>query len=601
MSKKYVKTPKLPKYCTPGTNTSDSETSVTSSETGDVCGTDLSIVAEYDELIRSLKQQRHDEIEDAFLVFVEQTKGVVDQWQLALHECKRLQDEVAKMTNDYCDLESKLSHARKLLDQERKRARNFEKERDEWERKVMRVSNIIHKNQNRGFDQTVKELSFLNEENLFDPDVNRLSHLSAIKEVNTTGSLISDFSYSRSEDDLDCSILSPKTNAVQKKRISDVGGQPPPKKRRSIEHGVVEINATDTVRATTTLTLNKDGPITATSIIESIPNEPKHDTQPSAPPAHLLHEGTKTTIRHHNFQSKTLVIPETCGPCNKRVRFGRTVFKCKDCRALCHPECKNLLPLPCIPHVNTPMRGTGVIGDYAPTTSPMVPALIVHCTREVESRGCNEIGIYRIPGAEKDVKALKERFVRGKTPPCINQIDIHVICGTIKDFLRNLQEPLITSARWHDFVKVAELQNDQEIAPLFNQLINELPQPNRDTLSFMMLHLKRVAKMPECKMPLENLVRVFSPTIIGYSSMDLNRSKLLDETRLHAVVMDKLINLPNEFWESFLETDIYQTPKSQLQPTPSTDSLLYPRSRALFSPYSVKSTAKKKQKFFPTP
>lgn len=37
----------------------------------------------------------------------------------------------------------------------------------------------------------------------------------------------------------------------------------------------------------------------------------------------------------------------------------------------------------------------------------MVPALVVHCTNEVENRGLSEVGIYRVPGAEKDVKELK--------------------------------------------------------------------------------------------------------------------------------------------------------------------------------------------------
>jgi Rac GTPase-activating protein 1 len=49
----------------------------------------------------------------------------------------------------------------------------------------------------------------------------------------------------------------------------------------------------------------------------------------------------------------------------------------------------------------------GTIADYTPHTAPMVPSLIVHCINEVEVRGLNEVGIYRVPGLEKDVKALK--------------------------------------------------------------------------------------------------------------------------------------------------------------------------------------------------
>jgi Rac GTPase-activating protein 1 len=49
----------------------------------------------------------------------------------------------------------------------------------------------------------------------------------------------------------------------------------------------------------------------------------------------------------------------------------------------------------------------GTIADYTPHTAPMVPSIIVHCVNEVEHRGLNEVGIYRVPGAEKDVRGLK--------------------------------------------------------------------------------------------------------------------------------------------------------------------------------------------------
>lgn len=52
-------------------------------------------------------------------------------------------------------------------------------------------------------------------------------------------------------------------------------------------------------------------------------------------------------------------------------------------------------------------------------SSPMVPSLIVHCIREIESRGLGEVGIYRVPGSERDVRALKVRsfsfFFKEKT------------------------------------------------------------------------------------------------------------------------------------------------------------------------------------------
>ena len=43
------------------------------------------------------------------------------------------------------------------------------------------------------------------------------------------------------------------------------------------------------------------------------------------------------------------------------------------------------------------------------------------------------------------MKELKEKLIRGKTLPPLHKVDdINVITGVLKDFLRNLPEPLLT-------------------------------------------------------------------------------------------------------------------------------------------------------------
>ena len=84
----------------------------------------------------------------------------------------------------------------------------------------------------------------------------------------------------------------------------------------------------------------------------------------------------------------------------------------------------------------------------------MVPAIIVHCANEVESRGLAEVGIYRVPGSEREVKDLRDKFLAGRGCPNLGQVDVHVLCGVIKDFLRNLREPLVPSSMWNLFTQV---------------------------------------------------------------------------------------------------------------------------------------------------
>ena len=78
---------------------------------------------------------------------------------------------------------------------------------------------------------------------------------------------------------------------------------------------------------------------------------------------------------------------------------------------MCHPECREKVPLPCVPTGSaqrTPSKSAlgrgGQLADYVPRTSPMVPAIIVHCVNELDTRGLHEVGLYRIPGSEKEVR-----------------------------------------------------------------------------------------------------------------------------------------------------------------------------------------------------
>lgn len=52
-----------------------------------------------------------------------------------------------------------------------------------------------------------------------------------------------------------------------------------------------------------------------------------------------------------------------------------------------------------------------------------------------------------MPGGERAVKELRERYLSAKGPLLLHRVDeIHVVCGLLKDFLRKLREPLVTFA-----------------------------------------------------------------------------------------------------------------------------------------------------------
>lgn len=70
--------------------------------------------------------------------------------------------------------------------------------------------------------------------------------------------------------------------------------------------------------------------------------------------------------------------------------------------------------------------------------------------------------------------------------------DINVVCSCLKAFLRLLDEPLVTRALRPEFVSAGELFSTDAEGAKFRAaaLLEKLPIANRDTLAFLILHLK---------------------------------------------------------------------------------------------------------------
>ncbi|CAG4955867.1 unnamed protein product [Colias eurytheme] len=553
----------------------------------------LSLVAQFDEINRINNVLNDSSTEECFLAFLKQMEWVRNQWAAAETEAVRLQTELDEALRTLSKWEAKFAHVRKLLDEE-KRERNIVLKKYNELSKLLDMARDLLFNDNRAKlnDETLQKLAFLN--GTAQQDHN--AKINGIPELNSTGTLLSEMSYSRSEDDLDLSLASTRRSWVQRGGWNVRENPPASKKRRSSTNS----SATKTVElqggkvlatATTTLTLERAPtshdlkppqnfqPISESSDEAPTPSRksaarlsekimknqeftpsapPKTDTEsasdvPTARPQRtpsVVSAGfgsPRVRARQHNFIAKNFYKRETCGPCGKTIKFAKVGVKCEHCRAQAHPECRALLPLPCVPPGRAQHNQEGSISDFAPSTPPMVPAILVHCINEIEKRGLTERGIYRVSALDKDVKRLKERFLRGCGSPQLSGEDIHTVCGCVKDFLRGLREPLVSSALWADFLAAAA---SDDVTAAVVQAVSQLPQPNRDTLAFLALHLQRVAESPECEMGVENLAKVFAPTVVGYGMMT-QPAEMYSATVHMFNVMQVLLSLPGDYWSQW--------------------------------------------------
>ncbi|KAB5577434.1 hypothetical protein PHYPO_G00209910 [Pangasianodon hypophthalmus] len=271
----------------------------------------------------------------------------------------------------------------------------------------------------------------------------------------------------------------------------------------------------------------------------------------------VQHANVQHNTVQHVFLPKTVIRPETCTQCKKRIRFGKVAVKCRDCRVIAHPECKHLCLEKCFPNTQrTVQPSEETLEGFCPSIPPRIPALIVQCVKEIERRGLEEKGLYRVPGGERAVKELRERYLSAKGPLLLHRVDeIHVVCGLLKDFLRKLREPLVTFKLHKTFMEAAELADDDNSSAMMIQAIGELPQPNRETLAFLILHLQRVTQSPQCQMDQNNLARVFGPTIIGHGMSEPSPLTIMRDTNTQPKVVLRLLSFPADYWKSLLTAE----------------------------------------------
>uniref|UniRef100_H2YG57 Active breakpoint cluster region-related protein n=1 Tax=Ciona savignyi TaxID=51511 RepID=H2YG57_CIOSA len=157
------------------------------------------------------------------------------------------------------------------------------------------------------------------------------------------------------------------------------------------------------------------------------------------------------------------------------------------------------------------------IGVTAKRESTGIPSIVRKCVAEVERRGMEEIGIYRVSGVASEIQALKASFDtnRKDVTMLLGEVDINAVAGVLKLYFRELPEPLFTDSRYRDFVGASSLTDPDVKQHTMKQLINDLPAPNYRTLHFMREHLIKVSQFEsENKMNLHNLATVFGPTLL---------------------------------------------------------------------------------------
>lgn len=127
-----------------------------------------------------------------------------------------------------------------------------------------------------------------------------------------------------------------------------------------------------------------------------------------------------------------------------------------------------------------------------------VPLLVAKCTRIVETKGLNIVGIYRIPGNTAAISTLNELINRnGLDEQTLNDSkwdDVNVVSSLLKLFIRSLPEPILPNELYGSFIEADKISDQAQRFLELKSLIHRLPQHNYETLKHLIEHLTNVSR-----------------------------------------------------------------------------------------------------------
>ena len=91
---------------------------------------------------------------------------------------------------------------------------------------------------------------------------------------------------------------------------------------------------------------------------------------------------------------------------------------------------------------------------------------------------------------------------------------VHDVAGLLKQFLRELPEPLLTHRLYSAFVKAYKLPGPRQRSEALLLLCLDLPESHLHTLKFLMRLLRDVANSETSRMTVFNLAAIFTPNIL---------------------------------------------------------------------------------------
>ncbi|KAK9875867.1 hypothetical protein WA026_009654 [Henosepilachna vigintioctopunctata] len=88
-----------------------------------------------------------------------------------------------------------------------------------------------------------------------------------------------------------------------------------------------------------------------------------------------------------------------------------------------------------------------------------IPNILSACIRHIEKNGLRTLGIFRVSTSKKRIRELRENFDSGRETTLDEDQCPHDVATLLKEYLRDLPDPLLCRDLYHAFVQTQRIRN----------------------------------------------------------------------------------------------------------------------------------------------
>uniref|UniRef100_A0A8C7TVL1 Uncharacterized protein n=1 Tax=Oncorhynchus mykiss TaxID=8022 RepID=A0A8C7TVL1_ONCMY len=219
----------------------------------------------------------------------------------------------------------------------------------------------------------------------------------------------------------------------------------------------------------------------------------------------------------HIFKSTQYSIPTYCEYCSSLIWMMDRACVCKLCRYACHRKCCSRMTTKCSKKYDPELssRQFGVELSRLTSEERTVPLVVEKLINYIEMHGLYTEGIFRKSGSTNKIKELRQGLDTDVSSMNLDDYNIHVIASVLKQWLRDLPNPLMTFELYEEFLRAMGQPDKREVIRGVYSVIDQLSRTHLSTLERLIFHLVRITLQEDTnRMSANALAIVFAPCIL---------------------------------------------------------------------------------------